>query len=146
VSNGDNGLDQWARERSESVANDNAAAATSDNLSANLDNPQDPAYGGGGGYSLNVDPAFLAPGDLWVSSASMLPGSLWSPYYSMYPGQLFGYIFVPVYGRLPYRPYEPIRHGPYVPPSTHRPMTHAATTYVRRSVSTGIAVHPIGHR
>lgn len=143
VTNPDDSLDRWARERSESVAADNASAAASDNLSATLDNPQDPVYGGGGysggyggGYNLG-DPTYFSPGDLWLSNAGLQP-------WNLFPGQMFGYIFVPVYRRLPplgYRPpYAPIRSGPYVPSTTRRPMVHT-TPAITVHHSTGMAVH-----
>jgi hypothetical protein len=141
VNDMDNGLDRWAQERSESVANDNASAATSDNLTANLDNPQDPGYGGG--YTLGVDPAFLSPGDLWVTSGGFLPWGAGNPY-SLYPGQLFGYIFLPAYrrpGLFGYRPFEPILHGPYVPPPSRRPLVHVTPTVVRHYSP---AIHAVG--
>jgi hypothetical protein len=151
VNNMDDGLDRWAQDRSMSVAADNASAATSDNLTADLDNPQTPygggAYGGGGyggGYGLGVDPAFLSPSDLWFTNVGIYP---WSPA-SFYPGLLFGYLYLPSYRRSPlfgYRPYLPIRGGPYLPP-VHRGLVHATPTYVRRSVSTGISIHPVGRR
>jgi hypothetical protein len=142
VHNMDNGLDGWAQERSEAVANANDSAVTSDNLSASLDSPQDPAYGGG--YSLGVDPAFLSPGDLWVTNAGILPWGLGNSF-SPYPGQLYGYIFVPVYrsSLLGYRSFEPIRRGPYVPPPSRRPLVRTAPTVVRRSSP---VVHVIGRR
>jgi hypothetical protein len=144
VNNMDNGLDRWAQQRSESVANDNASAAASDNLSASLDNPQDGGYGGG--YALGVDPAFMSPADVWAANNSLLGGGLWSPF-SPYPGSLFAYVFVPVYRRSPflgYRPYQPIGRGPYGPPPSRRAFVHTTPSVVRHFSAP--AIHAVGHR
>ncbi len=152
VNNMDDGLDRWAQDRSMAVAADNASAMTSDNLTADLDNPQAPngggAYGGGGyggGYGLGVDPAFLSPNDLWFSNTGYYP---WSPP-SFYSSPFFGYLFLPTYRRSPllgYRGFAPIRTGPYLPPPTHRGLVHATPTFVRRSVSIGSPIHAVGRR
>ena len=126
--------------------------ATSDTLTADLDNPQSTVFGGGGysggglggggGYGLGVDPTFMSPSDLWFSNTGIVP---WYPT-SLYPGQLFGYVFVPPYRRTPvygYSPYSPVRRGPYVPPPSHRGLVHTTPTFVRHSFSTG-AVHAAG--
>src|SRR5579864_2049642 len=88
----EDGLDRWDKDRSASLAADNATAADSDDLSSALNDPQAGSYGSGTGYSgvLLPDPVSSA----YYQTQGVAPFSLYS-----FPIYRFGYI--PLYLRVP---------------------------------------------
>jgi hypothetical protein len=141
---GDDGLDRWSKERSDSIAAGNAAASASDDLTDALNNPQ------GNAYDFGAYPV--------TTNGMLVPGGVWSPY-SLYPGSLYGYGYgyVPLYRQgiigYGYRPLFPIRTGTYAPGGLFQPRPRAVTpampTY-RSPMSPGVGARPAtgraGHR
>jgi hypothetical protein len=138
--NGDDGLDQWSKERSDSIAAGNASAAASDDLTSALNNPQ------GNSYDFGAYPV--------TTNGVLVPGGMWSPY-SLYPGSLYRYNYVPLFRQgiigYGYRPLAPIRIGTYVPPGAFQPRPRMTTQPVSRPPISLGGSHPAigrggGHR
>ncbi len=135
----DDGLDRWNKDRSASIAADNATAADSDNLSSTLGDPQAGAYNAGGGYSGVLLPDPISPA--YYGTVGMSPFSLYSmplyrfgyiplylraPVYRSFPGRTTGTTTF----RIPARSYTPTRTTTTLPPgravAPPRPAFHPA--------------------
>lgn len=151
----DDGLDRWDDDRKSAIAADNAADASSDNLSRALNDPQNNSYDPGGGYAgggysgggLVPDP--VSSGYYGYSGYS--PGSLYSPFGFYGSGFRFGYM--PLFVRVPaYRSY-PVRTGTFRVPTPIRsapvrssaPGRTAITPPVRNLAPRPVA-RPVIHR
>ena len=151
VNRSDDGLDRWDDDRQGAIAADNAADASSDNLSSALNNPQNNTYDAGGGYAgggytgggLVPDP--VSSGYYGYNGYS--PGSLYSPYGVFGSGFRFGYM--PLFVRVPaYRSF-PVRTGIFRMPAPIRtspaPGRTAITPPVRNMAPRPVA-RPVIHR
>jgi hypothetical protein len=131
---GDDALDRWTKERSDSIAAGNASAAASDDLTSALNNPQ------GNTYDFGAYPV--------TTNGVLVPGGMWSPY-SLYPGSLYRYNYVPVYRQgvigYGYRPLAPIRIGTYAPIGAFQPRPRTVPPTLpgyRPPMSPGAGSHP----
>lgn len=148
----EDGLDRWAKERSDAITAENASAAASDTLTSALDQP--PATGT---YDYGSYPPF--PGD-----APLDRSGLWTGFggpYSMYSGPLGPYGYIPFYGlygsryrgfgyrgsgrglgMTGYRPHS-YRTGTYSPPTVFHPAHRMpAAPVFHPAMPGGVMSHP----
>lgn len=139
----EDGLDRWSKERSDSIADGNASAAASDDLTSALNKPQLNSYDFGA-YPVTTN-GVIVPG-----------GGIWSGY-SLYPGSLYRYNSIPLYRPgiigYGYRPLAPIRVGSYAPGAVFQPRPRTVMPSVpayRSPMTPGAGSHPasgrVGHR
>ena len=116
---GRDGLDRWAAARSEDIQANDASAASSDNLTSELNNPSTQAYD----YSAYPYDPSLAP----------YGAALASPL-SIYGSPMFGYSYIPLYrtgltvGTYQYGYRNGYRLPGYVPPAIWHPPSRGSTT------------------
>ncbi len=141
----EDGLDRWAKDRSDTIAANNASAAASDDMTAALDNGQAGIYDSGA-YPYSIPPYSLPPaGDL--GGAALASWGLANPY-GLYGGSILPYAYIPLYrgygGINVYRPISPLRTGTYHAPAPWRPPSRVAAPIYHAPMGGGMA-HPIGH-
>lgn len=129
---GQDGLDRWASTRSEDIQANDASAASSDNLTSELNNPSTQAYDYG---AYPYDP-----------SLSPYGAALASPL-SIYGSPMFGYSYIPlyrtglIYGGYPYG--YGYRMPGYVPPGLWRPPSRVSTITRPTTSRPPVVSHPI---
>lgn len=139
-------LDRWDHDRSASISADNQSAADSDNLSNALNDPNNAAGTGGGGYGSGYYGGLIPD--------PVASGGYYSGYYAnsgvaplwLYPGAGFG--FIPFYVRVPSNRFFPTRTGTlHYPARTYTPpRTGTSTPVLRTTAPPRLMPHPIGHR
>jgi len=131
---GKDGLDRWASTRSDDIQANDASAASSDNLTSELNNPSTQAYDYG---AYPYDP-----------SLSPYGAALASPL-SIYGSPMFGYSYIPlyrsglIYGGYPYGYRNGYRLPGYVPPAMWRPPSRVSTTRPTTTSRPPAVSHPI---